>query len=66
MNECLEKLATSILEIERLSNHQNQLLTQAIGAAKDLNARDTIYFLPAKFPQILNRFYCRVELLSIG
>jgi hypothetical protein len=29
-NGCLEKLATSILQIERPSNRQNQLFTQAI------------------------------------
>jgi hypothetical protein len=40
MNGCLVKLATSILQIERLSNHQNQLLTQAIDASKDLKPRD--------------------------
>lgn len=48
MNGCLEKLVTSILQIERLSNHQNQLLTQAIDAAKDMNPRDTL-FLASEF-----------------
>jgi hypothetical protein len=43
MNGCLEKLTTSILQIERLSNHQNQLLTQAIDAAKDLNPIDAVF-----------------------
>ena len=43
MNGCLEKLATSILQIERLSNHQNQLLTQAIDATKDLEPRDAVF-----------------------
>ena len=40
MKGCLEKLATSILQIERLSNHQNQLLTQAIDASKDVDSKD--------------------------
>ena len=40
MKGCLEKLATSILQIERLSNHQNQLLSQAIDASKDLDSKD--------------------------
>ncbi len=39
MKGCLEKLATSILQIERLSNNQNQLLTQAIDASRDLNSK---------------------------
>jgi hypothetical protein len=43
MNGCVEKLTTSILQIERLSNHQNQLLTQAIDATKDLNPRDAVF-----------------------
>ncbi len=40
MKGCLEKLATSILQIERLSNHQNQLLTQAIDASKGVDSKD--------------------------
>jgi hypothetical protein len=43
MNGCLEKVANSILQIERLSNHQNQLLTQAIDATKDLNPIDAVF-----------------------
>jgi hypothetical protein len=43
MNGCVEKLTTSILQIERLSNHQNQLLTQAIDATKELNPRDAVF-----------------------
>jgi hypothetical protein len=39
MRGCLEKLATSILLIERLSNHQNQRLTQAIDASKGLDSK---------------------------
>jgi hypothetical protein len=40
---CLEKLANSILQIERLSNHQNQLLTQAIDASRDHNPTDVAF-----------------------
>jgi hypothetical protein len=43
MNGCLEKVANSILQVERLSNHQNQLLTQAIDATKDLNPIDAVF-----------------------
>ena len=43
MNGCLEKVANSILQIERLSNHHNQLLTQAIDATKDLNPIDAVF-----------------------
>jgi hypothetical protein len=45
MNGCLEKLATLILQIERLSDHHNQLLTQAIDASKDLNLRDARFLV---------------------
>jgi hypothetical protein len=37
------KLATSILQIERLSNHQNQLLTDAIGSIIDYNPSDAVF-----------------------
>jgi hypothetical protein len=43
MNGCLEKLATSILQIERLSIHQNELLTQAIDAFVNQNCSDAVF-----------------------
>lgn len=39
----LEKLATSILQIERLSNRQNQLLAQAIDVIINRNATDAVF-----------------------
>lgn len=42
-NGCLEKLATAILQIERLSNHQNHLLTQAINNIIGRNASDAVF-----------------------
>src|SRR5215213_3530758 len=53
-NGCLEKLATSILQIDRLSNRQNQLLAQAIDNIVKGNANDVVFFLLARFHQILN------------
>jgi hypothetical protein len=64
-NGCLEKLATSFLQIESLSNHQNQLLAQAIDNIVNRNANDVIFVL-VRFHQIFNRFFCRVEMLSIS
>ena len=43
MNGCLEKPATSILQIQRLSTHQNELLTQAINNLVDRNASDLAF-----------------------
>jgi hypothetical protein len=40
---CLEKLATSILQIDRLSNRQNQLLAQAIDSIVKGNANDVVF-----------------------
>lgn len=37
------KLATSILQIERLSNRQNQLLAQAIDVIINQNAKDVVF-----------------------
>jgi hypothetical protein len=42
-NGCLEKLATSILQIERLSNRQNQLFTQAIDNIINGNVIDVVF-----------------------
>lgn len=43
MKACLDKLETSILQIERLSNHQNQLLTLAIEARAKQNVHDAAF-----------------------
>ena len=65
-NGCLEKLvATSILQIERLSTSQNQLFTQAIDNIINGNVIGVV-FLATEVSWILNRFFCRVEMLSIG
>jgi hypothetical protein len=43
MNGCLEKLETSILQIQRLSNHQNELLAMAISNFVNPNVRDQVF-----------------------
>lgn len=43
MNGCLEKLATSILQIQRLSNHQNEHLIMAFNNFAHPNARDQVF-----------------------
>ena len=57
---CLEKLANSILQIERLSNHQNQLLTQAIDASRDHNPTD-VAFLASEVSSDFESLLFRVE-----
>lgn len=42
-NGCLEKLATSILQIDRLSNRQNRLLAQAIDNIVKVNVNDVVF-----------------------
>ena len=61
----LEKLATSILQIERLSTGQNQLFTQAMDNFINVKVIGGV-FLATEVSWILNRFFCRVELLLIG
>ena len=43
MNGCLEKLATSILQIQRLSNQQNELLILAINNFVNSNVSDQVF-----------------------
>jgi hypothetical protein len=43
MNGCLEKLATSILQIQRLSDHQNELLIQTINNIVNVNISDLAF-----------------------
>jgi hypothetical protein len=65
MHGCLKKLANSILQIERLSNHQNQLLTQAINASRDYNPTN-VAFLANEVSSYFECFFCRVEPSSTG
>ena len=43
MNGCMENLASSIFQTERLSTHQNELLTQAINNLVSRNASDLAF-----------------------
>jgi hypothetical protein len=43
MKGCLEKLETSIFQIEILSTHQNQLLALAIDATVNQNTSDAVF-----------------------